>query len=564
MVVDHLTERGVKHHFVPALGLLVLLVLLSAGCAKIPHDYPRDPSRALPEPAETRLARWIDPQLSSHAGLSCYRLLLSPSDAYVARLMLIDAADRTLDVQYFIFEDDLTGKLLSAHLLAAADRGVRVRLLVDDWNQEGKDHYLARLAAHRNIEARTFNPVTAFRTWSISRPVTYALGPKRIQKRMHNKALIADNTAVIVGGRNIGDEYFAALDSFSFGDVDLLALGPIAKPVSANFDEYWNDDLAIPIEEFVGLSAEDRDHADHDLQEARRTLAAHSESMKDSPYVRQLRDSDLFKQLEAGTVPVVWAAGDVLSDHPSKTVVSPATAPAAFMAPQLREILDQAKGEALLITPYLVPGPADRKLLRDWHDRGVTARILTNSLASNDEPAAHAGYARYRKELLRLGIDLYEVKPSGRRSPEDDGNGGGGGSGNSGGGSGSSGGGSSRVALHAKVLILDRELIFVGSYNLDQRSARLDTQNGIVVRSPELAGELARLFQRQTSPDNAFHVLFRGAVDGDQRLPPKDTRLVWIGLKDDKPVRYSDEPLTGVGRKFYAWFLGLIVPEKSL
>lgn len=216
-----------------AMGLLLLLT----GCDQLPLNYPRVTSFALLDAGSGRLATWIEPQLAAHRDLSGFRLLPAALDAYVARLMLIDAADRTLDLQYFIVEKDVTSTLLAAHLLAAADRGVRVRLLVDDWNQAGKDHFLTMLASHPSIEVRTFNPIGCFRSCLLSRPLAYAFGPNRVRNRMHNKALIADNVAVIVGGRNLGDEYFAANNEFNFGDLDLLALGPIAKPVSAFFDE---------------------------------------------------------------------------------------------------------------------------------------------------------------------------------------------------------------------------------------------------------------------------------------------------------------------------------------
>ena len=266
---------------------LILMISALSGCASLPVNYPRTPTTALLHPEETRTWKMIQRQLDTHPGDSGFYLLPSGVDAFVARILLINAAERTLDLQYYIFHGDITPKLVVDRMLAAADRGVRIRLLVDDWNIRGKDPVLAMINAHPNIEVRVFNPVAGRRSAFLSRPLQYVFGAGRIKNRMHNKAFVVDNTVAIVGGRNIGDEYFHAQPDVNFEDLDIMAMGPITKGVSSAFDEYWNHELAIPIRAFVS-----QEPSAEDIQKARRTLDDHREAMKAKEYGRSLRESD--------------------------------------------------------------------------------------------------------------------------------------------------------------------------------------------------------------------------------------------------------------------------------
>jgi len=523
---------------------LILAVSVLSGCASLPLNYPRTPSTALPQPEETRTWRAIQPQLDGHPGDSGFYLLPSGIDAFVARILLINAAERTLDLQYYIFHGDITPKLVVDHMLAAADRGVRIRLLVDDWNIKGKDFVLAMIDAHPNIEVRVFNPVAGSRSSFLSRPLHYLLGAERIKKRMHNKAFVVDNTVAIVGGRNIGDEYFQAHGDVNFEDMDIMAVGPIAKEVSAGFDEYWNHELAIPIQAFVS-----QEPAAEDIQKARRTLDDHREAMKATEYGRKLRESDLLRRLEAGRLPVVWAQGEVLYDRPERVNASGPPNSSNSMGPRLREMIEQAQSEALMISPYFVPREAGVKMFARMRDRGVTVRILTNSLASNDVPIVHGGYARYRKDLLRLGVDLFEVRPApGEREKKDH----------------TQVGGSSGAALHAKTFILDRKVLFVGTLNLDPRSVWSDTQNGIAVRSQTLAEQAARLFEESISMHRAFRVTLRTSSTEVNGSPSGGTGLEWVTEENGKEVRYFHEPKTGLWRRLSVRFLSLFAPEKMI
>jgi cardiolipin synthase C len=523
---------------------LVLILFVLSGCASLPLNYPRTHTSALPHPEETRLWKTIQPQIDSHPGDSGFYLLPSGIDALVARILLIDAAERTLDLQYYIFQGHVAAKLVVDRMLAAADRGVRIRLLVDDWNIRGKDYILAMIDAHPNIEVRVFNPIAGSRSSSLSRPLHYLFGAERIKNRMHNKAFVVDNTVAIVGGRNIGDEYFQAQQDLNFEDLDLIALGPIAKEVSTGFDEYWNHELAIPIRAFVSQYP-----AAEDVQKARLMLDQHREAMKGTDYGRKLRESDLVKRLEAGRLPVVWAQGEVLYDRPGRVNASAPPDRSNSMGPRLREIIEEAQSEALIISPYFVPRERGVKWLGTMRDRGVTIKILTNSLASNDVPVAHGGYARYRKDLLRLGVDLFELRPvPGQRQEKDP----------------THWGGSSGAALHAKTFILDRKVLFVGTFNLDPRSVWFDTQNGIAVRSETLAGQGARLFEESTSMHRAFRVTLRKSSTEVNGSPSGGTGLEWVTEENGKEVRYFHEPETSLWRRFSVKFLSLFAPEKML
>jgi len=526
------------------LFFLVLILSMLNGCASIPLNYPRTPTTALPHPEETRTWTMIQQQLDTHPGDSGFYLLPSGVDAFVARILLIEAAERTLDLQYYIFHGDITPKLVVDRMLAAADRGVRIRLLVDDWNIRGKDPVLAMINAYPNIEVRVFNPVAGRRSAFLSRPVQYLFGEGRIKNRMHNKAFVVDNTVSIVGGRNIGDEYFHAQPDVNFEDLDIMAMGPITKEVSAGFDEYWNHELAIPIRAFVS-----REPTAEDIQKARQILDEHREALKATEYGRRLRESDLLKRLEAGRLPVVWAQGEVLYDRPERVNASGPPDPSNSMGPRLREIIEGAQNEALLISPYFVPREGGVKLFAKMRGRGVAVKILTNSLASNDVPLAHGGYARYRKDLLRLGVDLFELKPApGQR--EEKGH--------------TQVGGSSGAALHTKTFILDRKVLFVGTFNLDPRSVWFDTQNGIAVRSETLASQAARLFEESTAAHRAFRVTLRTSSTGENGSLSDVPRLEWVTEEKGKEVTYSHDPETSFWRRMSLKWLSLFAPEKML
>ncbi len=513
------------------------------GCAHtIPYDYPRTISSALTRPEETRMGRKIQAQVVKHLGASGFYLLPTGTEAFLARVLAIDRAEKTLDLQYYIFHDDLTGKFILDRLMAAAERGVRVRLLLDDWRQTAaRDWWLIMMEIHPNIEVRVYNPFGGLRSNPLSRPLQAIFGPRRLRSRMHNKAFIADNSVAIVGGRNIADEYFGVGSDINFRDVDLVALGPIARQVSVDFDDYWNCVLSVPLSALVS----NRPSAE-DMEKARRELAATREALKKSSYWLRMQQSDLMKKVEGGKVPFIWAPAAVLYDDPLKAI-NPDEPGSEKMAHQLRAFIEGARHEAIMVSPYVIPGKAGMQWFRDLRCCGVTVKILTNSFATTDSPLSQIAYWRYRKDLLRLGVDLYELKPTQGLGREEE-FGGYGGSGGLGGSA-----GSSRPALHAKILVLDRQAVFIGSFNLDPRSEKFDTQDGIIVRSPELAQEAVGWFNKDISPAHSYHVIFRG-----------DNDLGWVTEENGKEVMYRHEPGIKLFKRIPARIFYLIIPEAQI
>jgi putative cardiolipin synthase len=405
-------------------------------------------------------------------------------------------------------------------------------MLLDDYWQAGRDRRLAGIGAHPNIELRVFNPVGGDRVHEFSRSLHYAFGPKRIRGRMHNKSLIVDAAAVVVGGRNIADEYFAANREYNFGDVDMVVIGQAVRDVSETFDQYWNAPLALPIEAFVSAK-----QGAECLAEVRARLEQARGPAKESVYAQRMRESDLLALVQARKVPFLWGKDEALADAPGKSLLKRAEAPEAFMAVRLLAVMSAAKREVLMVSPYFVPGKAGIEWFNDARARGVTVKVVTNSLASTDVFAAQGGYSSYRKAVLRAGVDLFELRPDPERT-------------------GKSAelyrGSTSRAALHAKILVIDRETIFVGSHNIDPRSGQLDSQNGILIQSLELAAQLASVFDQVTTPAYTYRV----SLDGN--------KVKWTTEKNGKRVTYTNDPETSGWRRFKSTILGTLSPEQWL
>ena len=508
--------------------LLGALTLLLAGCASLPKGFPRPTSTAWDRPQETRLGRAFADEVTNHPGSSGFHTLGSGMDAFLARMALAQAAERTLDLQYYIFHADLTGKLILGAALEAAERGVRVRLLVDDTTAKGRDAGIAALSSHPLVEVRVFNP-SAGRS-SASWVFNAAGDFDRVNHRMHNKMLVADNQAAIIGGRNIGDEYFGAEEDVNFADMDLIAVGPVVQDLSRSFDLYWNSEWAYPIEAFrtTGDAAA--------LRKGLEDLRAHRTATADSEYAKRLRESDLRRQLLDREVAFVWAPAQVLVDRPEKVAGDESPVEVVKLATRLKPRVENAGTEVIISSPYFIPGKSGMRLFRQLREKGVRVRIITNSFAGNDVAVVHSGYAQYRKDLLRLGVELFELKPSlgatGRKSAF----------------------GSSGVSLHAKVFVVDRGQVFVGSLNLDPRSVDLNTELGVVVESQALADEIARKLE----------TLFRPTLSYRLSLEGTDNHLVWTAEADGKEVRYTRDPEVGAWRRFTTWLMSAFAPESML
>ncbi|MFZ5876586.1 MAG: phospholipase D family protein [Nitrospirota bacterium] len=523
-------HRTLGRAAVPAIALAALVL---SACASLPADYPRTESSALTETNDTLLGAALAPLVAAHPGESGFTPLSRGLDAFVARIVLAEAAQKSLDVQYYIWHGDTTGRLLSGALVRAADRGVRVRVLLDDLGTAADDGTLVALDAHPHIEIRLFNPV-ALRT---ARGLGTVLEFGRVNRRMHNKSFTADNQATIVGGRNVGDEYFEARADLDFGDLDALTIGPVVREVSSAFDLYWNNAASFPITALTreGIASED-------LTRLRDELRAYGESQKDSPYARALRSSPLAAQLRQGEVPLFWGRAWLVYDDPAK-ITTATTDTSTHLTPKLRDVITRTQRELLIISPYFVPGKEGVELFRSLRARGVQVRILTNSLASTDVSAVHAGYVRYRERLLRAGVQLYEVKATARihgtdrKADKKD-----------------KGGltGSSRASLHAKSFAFDRREIFIGSMNLDPRSMELNTEIGVLFETPEGGDLFAEGFERIVS-ENAFRLELTEAG-----------RLEWVSQEDGRETRFTTEPNSSVWRRMGVWFMQWMPIEHQL
>ncbi|MEJ8822835.1 phospholipase D family protein [Variovorax humicola] len=516
--------------------LAVALALLMSACASLPDRVERVESTALAGTESTHLGQALRAELAAHAGKSGIYPLGEARDAFAARILLAQASDRSLDLQYYIWHGDTTGQLLWQAIWQAAQRGVRVRMLLDDANTGGLDPVLAALDAHPNIEVRLFNPF-ANRGFRVADLGDFA----RLNRRMHNKSFTGDNQMTIVGGRNVGDEYYGADLNVGFQDLDVLAVGPVVGEVSAEFDRYWNNESAYPVASLLGPAPKD----------GATLLNENWQKVQQDPkaqrYVDALRQSPLVQQVAERKIAFEWTTAQVLSDDPDKVRFSPERKDLQMM-PRLSEVFGNGQRELDLVSPYFVPGQGGADALEKIAARGVKVRVLTNSFQATDVAPVHAGYARYRKELLQSGVKLYELKPglADVTSRDDDGRGVGV--------PGSSGsGGSSSASLHAKTFAVDRSRVFVGSFNLDPRSARLNTEMGVLIDSPALAQRLSGHFD-SVIPDQAYQV----------RLQPDSTRMEWIDRSPAGETRYTDEPGIGPWQRLWINFLSILPIEAML
>ncbi len=498
---------------------LALVVLLVAACATLPGaDYPKQASTALAHPETTRLGRQLDARAHEHPGVSGFRMLFEGVDGFLVRAEMVGAAEKTLDLQYFIIQNDNSGKLLMDAVLRAADRGVRVRMLIDDSDDLARDKQVTALSAHKNIEIRVFNPFFSRGVFDFLRYPEFLFSGTRLNYRMHNKLFIADNAIAIVGGRNVGDEYFQGGSPTEFGDADVVAAGPVVRQASKSFDDYWNSPLAIPVEALVFNKADP-----NQLDQYRADLVDHRTKMQGSIYTRRLANNDPMTAILSGSAPMIWAKAEMLYDSPDKSKVESGEQSGRLLRRKLGEAIGSVKQELDVVSPYLVPGDDGMKLLKNLRSRGVRVRILTNSLASTDMPIVHAGYQHYRIPMLEQGIELYEVRPV-LGKPD------------AGGGSLKSPS-SGQYALHAKVFVLDRRRVFIGSMNFDRRSMHLNTEIGLLIDSAELARQALARFDAIAQPANCYipTLSAQNALGKPQ--------LVWRTEQDGKVVDSSVEPM---------------------
>jgi putative cardiolipin synthase len=508
-----------------------------SACSSLRPDFAKPPSSALPPTTDTSSARYIAGELSGRGDQSGFRLLTRSTNALMSRVALADHAKHSIDLQYYIFQNDATGRLLAQRLLAAADRGVRVRMLLDDVNLKDEGQMLDALDAHENIEVRLFNPFRTREPSLLSKVGQFLLEGRRLNRRMHNKSFIVDNSVAIIGGRNIGDDYFDAGNDTNFRDLDLVAIGPVVPEASHVFDDYWNCDAAYPVTAF----SNHRDtHAD--LAALRIALARDARAFAQSDYAQAALDEIPGGPTADRHGEWFWGPAMLVADEPEKINVHE-NARALSIGPKLKAMVEAARSEVIMTSPYFVPGESGTRFLTEVAQRGVSVRVLTNSLASTDEPAVHSGYARYRRQLLEGGVQLHELRPApGAAQPA------------------TAGGTSSGVSLHAKALVVDRQYVFIGSLNMDQRSKLLNTEMGLIVDSTLLAQAVREFFDTATHPENAFAVVLRES-------PPSKTgqaKMTWQWSEDGHAMSDQSDPGVSAKRRLEVFVMRLLPIEGLL
>jgi cardiolipin synthase C len=525
------------------LAFFVLVLGLLGGCAMLPpgSDFPKTASTALPDTDRTQLGRQFESTARDHDGTSGFRLLTAGVDGFLARAQMINAAERTLDLQYFIFRQDETGQLLTDALLHAADRGVRVRVLVDDGDTLEGDEQIAALEAHPQIEIRIFNPFVYRGHTELFRAVEFAFTASRLDYRMHNKLMVVDNAIALIGGRNIGDQYFQVdLDS-QFGDDDVFAAGPIVKRLSKTFDEFWNCAIAIPVQ---GLANGKQSGAA--LAAYRKTLDEHRQELKvdGTDYASRVATGEPLAAMIAGRLPLIWANAQLVYDSPEKKRVADGEMVGKLMHRSVAETAAAVQSELLMVTPYFIPGDAGMQMFEDLRKRGVRVRVLTNSLESTPELVAHSGYMHYRMPLLEDGVELYEVRALLGNSR----------------GSGETLAStlSGNYALHAKLFVFDRQKLYIGSMNFDQRSRSLNTEIGLIIESRELAEQTAARFESIVAPENSYGLVLQADATGGL------SHLLWRTRENRIAVEYDREPARSDWQRMKVNFLSLIPLDNEL
>lgn len=517
----------------PVLAVLLLTVLIN-GCTtpNVLHEL----SQALPA-YTSAFGRSIQAQVAPHQGQSGFRLLSDSTEAFAARAELIRNAQSSIDLQYYIVHDGISTRILLSELLVAADRGVRVRVLLDDTTSDDLEETIATLAMHPRIQIRVFNPLHLGRSTVVTRTLGRVFNLSQQHRRMHNKLWVVDNSAAIVGGRNLGDEYFDAEPNRNFTDIDMLSVGPVAQQLGHSFDEYWNSVLSKPIEQFVSFKPTSRD-----LKELRIRLDASLEETRTQNHAlyQQLMRYTTQPRLNHWRQELIWAWNKALWDAPSKVLAEGEPAPYLLLTTQLAPELNGVTKELILVSAYMVPGQPGVVYLTRRADAGVSISLLTNSLDATDVPATHGAYAPYRKTLLQHGVQLFELRRQSGAHSESKPRLFHKGSSNS-----------SDSSLHTKAMIFDQQKAFIGSFNFDSRSLLWNTEVGVLVDDPVLAGRARELALEGMAPDLSYHV----------RL--EDSQLVWITEDNGNQHTLTKEPGSW-WRRFNAWLSSTIGLEKML
>ncbi len=510
------------------LSSALLAVALASGCSAIKYDTPPPRSEAFAFPEDSKIARILEVESRASTGRSGFHLLSYGMEALVARLATADKAEHTIDAQYYLYDTDRAGAILTQHLIAAADRGVRVRLLVDDIDTKS-DKELAALAAHPHIEVRLFNPLRGRSL--IPRLPEYLFDLHNSDRRMHNKLFIADSEASILGGRNVGDDYFDLSQDNAFRDFDLLSIGPVSQQAEAAFDQFWNSRWSIPIAEVVR-----RRPTPQDFQWLRAEIDSKIQSGKAFENAYEEGGTKYLADLKKDPNGLVWGFGRVVSEPPRK--IAEELPQDDMVSNRLQLEWKRANKEVVIECSYFLPGEQVLEAFRSLHSRGVPVTVVTCGLEATDVPLVYATYRRSRPAILETGVDLYEFKlhPPKVRGPgkwyhE----------------------GASYSAMHSKVIEFDQQRVWVGSFNLDPRSTKLNTEVAIIAECPALAKQLATAIKTDLAPARSWKVMY-----GESPAGNGSRAMLWVGGIDGKSAVLTHDP--GSLRSRVSVFLWSLVP----
>ncbi len=497
------------------LAIYCSIAITVTGCSTLPkHKIESIPETALQvDTAQTTLAQIIQPLQEQHPDLTGYLVLFEPLEALATRLSLIDKAEKRLDLQYYIWDNDKVGSLALHALIRAADRGVKIRLLIDDNNAKSTEGIFLALAQHPNIEVKLFNPYR-FRKY---RALDMILDLKRINRRMHNKSFIADHQVALIGGRNMTNQYYNVSDNYQFSDVDVMLVGTAVKDISHSFDEYWSHEYAYKVQEVVNQSAH---HLSY--ESLKRQLDEHYERVTVQNYLDLTSNSQAIDSLMSRDIQLDWVKAEVVKDSPDK--IKSKAKKKEHLNFQLIQHLEQPEKNVDLISAYFVPEKKGAKMLTDLAKDGVKVRVLTNSFKANDVAVVHAFYGKYRQNLLEHGVQLYEFLPALNKNDLDK----------------NTEDlakkakvsikGLSRSSLHAKLMALDEKQVFIGSFNFDPRSAYLNTEIGVLLNSPPLAQAV-----HTTMDENLSKYAYKLVLDANKKI-------TWQRQTPQGPVIYTKEP----------------------
>jgi cardiolipin synthase C len=522
--------------------LLVCCALAVSGCTTLPgRNFLRPPPVDIAHEPNAALTKPFAAAAQAHEGASGFRLYSAGVDGLLLRLELIAQAQSSLDLQYYIFHGDESGRLVTEALQRAAQRGVRVRILVDDAESVAGDEQLLGLLGEPQVAIRVFNPWRYRGHSRLIRGLEFAFSKSRLDYRMHNKLFVADGAVALMGGRNIGDQYFQVDPETQFADDDVFVTGPVVRKLAGTFQQFWDSEFTVPAQALASHHADDATGA---AKLARRVTPAQKASTAGMNYQEKLASGEPLSALLANTAPLSWAAAELASDSPDKKRVAEGDRTGSLMFTLVAKAIQETQTELLIVTPYLVPSPGELKILGESGAPQRRVRILTTSLEATNDPLAQAGYTHFRVPLLQAGVELFEL----RTHPES-----------------TRGSGQSvkitrngTYGLHAKLLVFDRSAMFVGSMNYDERSRWLNTELGLIIRSPELAAQTAQRFQAMTQPASAYSVTLQPA---DSRASP---RLLWSTEEQGKPVSYNIEPARSSWQKFEVRALSLLPVDREL